>query len=309
MTEVITLAHLSDLHMSPLKGFTPRHWNVKRGLGFLNWQRGRRFVHSRDVLQRLVADMLMHNPDHVAVTGDLVNIGLPAEYEAALGWLESVGSPDRVSVVPGNHDIYVHLRSDPGVRRWDSYMRPDDWGSRLNGAGRDGFPYVRRIGGLALIGLNSAVPTKPFVAAGRLGSDQLAALGPVLDLTREAGLVQVILIHHPPIPGNAPRLRGLVDAPELQQVIGRHGAELILHGHNHRDVVTRVSHAAGQTTVIGICSGSASRAHHGEPLARYNLLRFRAAQNSGERPRIELHARGLAEPGGAIVDLDRRALI
>ena len=49
-------------------------------------------------------------------------------------------------------------------------MRPDDWGSRLNGAGRDGFPYVRRIGGLALIGLNSAVPTKPFVAAGRLGS-------------------------------------------------------------------------------------------------------------------------------------------
>ena len=71
-------------------------------------------------------------------------------------------------------------------------------------------------------------------------------------------------------------------------MIGRHGAELILHGHNHRDVVTRVSHAAGQTTVIGICSGSASRAHHGEPLARYNLLRFRAAQNSGERPCIEL---------------------
>lgn len=309
MTETITLAHLSDLHMSPLKGFTPRHWNVKRGLGYLNWQRGRRFVHSRDVLQRLVADMMMHAPDHVAVTGDLVNIGLPAEYETALGWLEELGSPDRVTVVPGNHDIYVHLRSDPGVRRWQPYMVADAWGAQFATPRHDGFPFVRRVGGIALIGLNSAVPTKPFVAAGRLGHPQLDALGPLLDRARAEGLVRVLLIHHPPLPGKAPRLRGLIDAPELQQVIGRHGAELILHGHNHRDLVTRVTHAAGETTVIGICSSSASRSHHGEPLARYNLLRFKPRNGPGSRIAVELHARGLAEPGGAIVDLDRRALV
>ena len=97
MTETVTLAHISDLHLSPVTGFGPRHWNLKRGLGFLNWQRGRRFVHSRDTADRLVDDMIQQDPDHVAVTGDLVNIGLPSEYEAARRWLESVGSPDRVT--------------------------------------------------------------------------------------------------------------------------------------------------------------------------------------------------------------------
>ena len=52
-------------------------------------------------------------------------------------------------------------------------MRGDD------GAG--GFPFVRRRGPLALIGLSTAVPTAPFMATGRLGDAQLARLGEMLD--------------------------------------------------------------------------------------------------------------------------------
>ena len=43
-----------------------------------------------------------------------------------------------------------------------------------------GFPFVRRRGPLALIGLSTAVPTPPFMATGRLGEAQLARLGETL---------------------------------------------------------------------------------------------------------------------------------
>ena len=34
-------------------------------------------------------------PDHIAVTGDLVNLSLPAEYAPARAWLDALGSPAR----------------------------------------------------------------------------------------------------------------------------------------------------------------------------------------------------------------------
>lgn len=306
MANTITLAHLSDVHLSPLAGFTVRHWNVKRGLGYLNWQRGRRHVHSAAVLDRLIADMRLAAPDHIAVTGDLVNLGLPAEYEKAVRWLERLGDGAGVTVVPGNHDIYTHLGSDPGVRRWLAYMSPDDWGRSLMPPAGDGFPFVRRLGPAALIGLNSAVPTPPFVAAGRLGRAQLDRLGLVLRRAAEAGLIRVVLIHHPPLPGQAPPRRALWDAADLEAVLMREGADLVLHGHNHRDMVVSRQTSHGQMLVVGIASGSAGRRHHGEPLARYNLFRL---SRDLRRPMIELHGRGLMEPGGPIVDLERQVLM
>ena len=41
MTETTTLAHISDVHLGPVAGFHPRYWDLKRGLGYLNWHRGR----------------------------------------------------------------------------------------------------------------------------------------------------------------------------------------------------------------------------------------------------------------------------
>ena len=105
MIETYTIAHLSDVHLSPIVGFYPKYWNVKRALGFANWQRGRSRVHQREVADQLIADAKALRADHIVITGDLVNLGLPKEYEAALQWLNSVGPPDRVTVVPGNHDI------------------------------------------------------------------------------------------------------------------------------------------------------------------------------------------------------------
>lgn len=301
MTATTILAHISDVHLGPLVGFHPRYWNLKRGLGYLNWHRGRVRVHLRDVADAIAADAVAQKPDHIVVTGDLANIGLPSEYDQALTWLEALGDPGRVSVVPGNHDIYTaRLHGASCLARWAPYMASDAWGVEHAAPSEDRFPYVRRVGSVALIGLNSAVPTPPFVAAGRLGARQLAAFARTLDRLGQAGMPRVVLIHHPPLPGQAPPRRGLEDAAEFERVIDAHGAELVLHGHNHRDMLAWRQWSRGHVPVVGVASASAGRAHKNEPLARYNLIRL---SKVGNEVAIEIRTRGLADRTGSIVEL------
>src|ERR1051326_3264177 len=133
---MFVLAHVSDLHMAG----RPRLAELfgKRGLGFINWQRKRKYIHRPDVLAAITRDLASQPRDHVAVTGDLVNFSLADEYKRAAGWLTALGSPHEVSVVPGNHDTYVRGTEQAPAAFWADYMRGDD--------GIDRFPYVRRRG-------------------------------------------------------------------------------------------------------------------------------------------------------------------
>jgi 3',5'-cyclic AMP phosphodiesterase CpdA len=130
MAHIVTLAHLSDVHLAPIAGFAMRYWNVKRMLGFANWQRGRVRVHLRAVADQIAADVRAQGPSHIAVTGDLANLGLPEEYQQALSWLARLGPPDGVSVVPGNHDIYSgRMRGASCLQDWAAYIASDAWGT------------------------------------------------------------------------------------------------------------------------------------------------------------------------------------
>jgi 3',5'-cyclic AMP phosphodiesterase CpdA len=303
MTTSVTVAHLSDVHLGPIAGFAPRYWNLKRALGYANWVRSRRRAHLRPVLERIIADLEAQAPDHVAITGDLVNIGLPQEHANALAWLESIGTPERVSVIPGNHDIYSRLGGDPGTDRWAGYMASDAEGAAHAGHG-EAFPFVRMLGRVALIGVNSAVPMPPLVASGRVGGEQLARLAAILERLGGAEVFRLVLVHHPPLPGQARRYRDLQDAPALQAVLARHGAELVLHGHNHLNMLAWCRTAAGRVPVVGAPSASLGRPHKAEPLARYNLYRI-----AGPPWTIELIGRGLEHADGGVVELERRMLI
>lgn len=305
MSQTVTLAHLSDIHLGPLPALPIRYLGVKRGLGYLNWHRGRRRVHRREALDLITADLARQAPDHIAVTGDLVNIALPQEFENARAWLQDLGPAASVSVVPGNHDIYTTLGRDAGVARWRPFMSSDAEGLRAGGRGEGLFPYVRRVGPLALIGLNSAVPTPPFVASGRVGAASLGALGGLLDRLGAMGLVRVLMIHHPPLVGQAPPSRALQDAADLEAVLRRHGVEVALHGHNHRDMLAWREGPAGRFVALGIASASAARLHHGEPLARYALLVFKP-ETVGLR--LSLVTRGLSAPDGPVAEIARRDL-
>lgn len=307
MMKPLVIAHLTDVHLGPIVGFFPRYWNLKRGLGTVNWWRSRRRAFRRDVLDRIVADLHAQAPDHIVVTGDLTNIGLPQEHVGALGWLKSLGPAERVTVIPGNHDIYSGIGTDPGTRRWAHYMASDAAGSALLRASNilpgAEFPFVRVLGNVALIGLNSAVPTPPLLASGRLGKAQLDMLAALLAEAKAAGLLRLVLIHHPPLPGQASRQRGLQDADAMQRVLRAHGAELVIHGHNHRSMLAWCPSPSGAVPIVGAPSASLGLRHGREDLARYNLYRL-----DGPPWTVDLVGRGLAEPGGPIRELERRSL-
>jgi predicted MPP superfamily phosphohydrolase len=123
MTDAFTLAHLSDPHLPPLPAARLRDLTGKRALGYLNWTRNRHKYHRREVLDALVADMQAQRPDHIAVTGDLVNLALESEFAPAQAWLESVGTPQQVTVVPGNHDAYVRATRHRFAGAFEQYLR------------------------------------------------------------------------------------------------------------------------------------------------------------------------------------------
>ena len=244
------LAHLSDVHLSPLAGARWRALANKRLVGYINWTRNRHKVHRRDKLDMLLHDIGLHAPDHIAVTGDLVNLGLPEEFIAAMNWLQDLGTPDYVSVVPGNHDAYVKLRNDPGFERWRPYMVSNEGGRAYAGEGA-GFPYMKRYGDVALIGLSSAVPTMPFIASGKLGAAQIKCADQILEKTAGDGLCRVVLIHHPPLNGRSNWYHGLSDAKAFGNALASRGAELVLHGHWHSQSTNSIPGPRGEYSRYG----------------------------------------------------------
>jgi 3',5'-cyclic AMP phosphodiesterase CpdA len=296
-----TLAHLSDPHLAPLPKPRPRELMGKRALGYLNWVRNRHARHAREVVDDLTADLLAQSPDHVAVTGDLVNIGLEAEYAPARTWLETLGSPRDVTLVPGNHDAYVASTFPRCAELWRDYMLGDD--APL--AARVRFPYVRRRGPLLLIGVSTAVPTAPFMATGRLGSqqrDELAAL-----LTRHAAddCFRVLMIHHPLRSSRSRTHKRLTDSAALLELLRRHGVQLILHGHDHEHSLMWFDGPAGRIPAVGVPSASAVDDSKHDPAA-YNL--FRVARD-GDAWRCHWTVRGLRSAEPAIRELRQQELL
>jgi 3',5'-cyclic AMP phosphodiesterase CpdA len=257
-----TLAHLSDPHIPPLP--KPRLIELagKRALGYLNWTRNRHKYQRREALDALVADLQTQAPDHIAVTGDLVNLALRAEFAPALAWLEGVGPPDRVTAIPGNHDAYVGATRHLFGETFLNYIAGDD----ANG----GFvPAVRRRGPITLISLSTAVPTAPLLATGTLGRDQLASLDRVLAQLAGEDTFRVLLVHHP-LRSDA-RHKRLTDSADLLALIKRHGVELVLHGHDHVHSTLWIEGPNGEVPAIGVPSASAL-AHGRYPAAAYNLF-------------------------------------
>ena len=299
-----TLAHLSDPHLPPLPAPRLSELAGKRVLGYLNWTRNRRKYYRREVLDALVSDMQAQGPDHVAMTGDVLNLAIEAEYAPALKWLESVGPPDRVTAIPGNHDAYVRLHPERGTRHWQPYMESNEAGELLVPTPPTLFPFVRRFGDVALVALSSAIPTMPFIAAGKVGSLQRDLLGEALTRLGREGLFRVVLIHHPPLPGQAGWYRGLRDAGRTTRVMKQNGVELVLHGHNHEQTVFEFETVSGPAVVVGV--PSASEAVEGRlPAARYNEYSI-ARVDGGFR--CEMVGRAVADVGEHIWECERRVL-
>ena len=196
--------------------------------------------------RRCGEDLRAEAPDHLALTGDLSNLSLDGEWRAALRWLEQQGAaPATATVIPGNHDAYVAevVRAGTFEKLFGPFQTGDvdgvASGAGENGAGggdgRERYPFVRLRGPLALIGVNSCVATGNLGAWGQVGSEQLARLEALLGHAEVARRIRVVLIHHPPVMHKGGEARNLKDRDALAAVLARAGADIVLHGHDHRD--------------------------------------------------------------------------
>jgi 3',5'-cyclic AMP phosphodiesterase CpdA len=265
---MITLAHISDVHLAPLPPFRWIELANKRITGYLNWRLRRHNTLAGDGLNTLVRHMREQKPDFTAITGDLVNLGLEAEANSAFNWLQTVGTPDEVCVSPGNHDAYVRNSLDYNNALWGEYMS----GETLDDAQ---FPFVRRVGDVAVISCSSAVPSGPTFALGRFEQDQADRLARILKMMGDAGYFRVVMIHHPPnLEARHVRL-GLYGAKRFRQAVAANGAELVLHGHTHKSSIFAIPGLTGDVPVIGVAAAGAAQSEGGgEDPARYNLFKI-----------------------------------
>lgn len=273
---MFTLAHLSDVHLGPLpQGAVFRDFALKRLVGAVSWTVIRRKLHLPPVADTIAADIVAARPDHIAFTGDAVNIAALAEFPRAAAWMQHLGDGATMTFVPGNHDAYVEVPWRDGL----SHMAPWMTGemrvaeTALGASLATPFPFVRLRKNVALIGLSSAVPQNLRKAGGTLGAVQLKSLGPLLRDLRERGFARVVMIHHPPFPGLAIARKALTDAAALRDVIAAEGAELLLHGHNHRHMVNALPTRFGTAHAVGVPSASMAVAGRHTPAA-WNLYRI-----------------------------------
>ena len=301
---MIEIAHLTDLHIGPLPRARISELLSKRILGFLSWHRKRHRIHTPETLDALLDDLSAMPPDHIVITGDLVNISLPGEFVRAANWLERLGRSEDAMLIPGNHDAYV----DGGYRErwglWRAWMRSDD---RSDGR----FPLVRRFGSVAVIGLSSAVPSPVGCAYGRLGDTQIQELEKTLRRLGDDGLFRIVLVHHPPLVGIGAR-RNLRDGEEFRRVVGAVGAELILSGHEHRFELGEIAGPSGGVPVVVGPSASADDHHHPleggyvrlriDPAARSIMLQRRCIEQRTGRFVVRESGMVVERQGGLVLD-------
>jgi 3',5'-cyclic AMP phosphodiesterase CpdA len=267
---VYRLAHVTDPHFRSFDGARMVDFMGKRAIGALNLVVNRRRKHKMELLSALAADLRDQRPDHLALTGDLSNVALEAEWRAALHWIEGLGAdPQSVTVIPGNHDAYVPDVVDRGVfeSMFGRYQTADVPG------GTDVYPFLRLRGPVALVSVNSCVATRGLGAWGRIGDAQLERMEAALTSPAARERTRVVLLHHPPVRHKGVEDRNLRDRQAFVDALGRSGADLVLHGHDHEDESATIAGPDGRgIPVVG--AGSASYSGGAARRARYNIYEF-----------------------------------
>ncbi|MGV8938923.1 MAG: metallophosphoesterase family protein [Allorhizobium sp.] len=264
------LAHISDIHLGPLPQLTFRELASKRITGYVNWHRNRRKHLFTNALDMITEDIPRHEPDHLAITGDLVNLASGIEIRIAAKWLKDTGGPLDTSLVPGNHDAYVPGAHDKAMAAWYDYVRGDDdpmiWHDK-----HKLFPYIRRRGPVALIGCSTSQATPPFSAGGYFSDRQARETADLLKAAGEEGLFRVVMIHHPPIRGAASSHKRMIGIRRFAAAMSTGGAELVLHGHTHLNTINWLESPGQRLPVVGIASASQGPGAT-KPPAAYNLF-------------------------------------
>jgi len=253
----------------------------KRLTGYANLVLRRGRVHRREFL-KAVLDEALRSADHLVVTGDITNLALDSEFDDARQMLDAAARSVEITVVPGNHDIYLPsvFRERRFPRFFGQFLQSDLPQFALD-LPTGPYPCVKLRGSVAIIALSSGVPRPPFVSAGYVGKAQLAALELVLQHPEVARRMPVVLIHHPPVDERIRLVQlrdGLVDGPALHRALDPLARGLVLFGHLHVRWRSRQLTRAGALDVV--CASGAAL-DHPDPAVRAGFNAYEIDEEGG----------------------------
>ena len=262
--EAFRFVQLSDPHLSSPSYTNPLQISNKRILGYLSWLRNRRHTHKRWVLDLAIKKIQQLQASHCVITGDLTHIGLQNEFEQVAQWLAQVGNASDITVIPGNHDLYVNERWDRSFAKWENYMRGDDHHQLKPIPSNDAlqrlehsFPSIRIRGNVAFISVSSIFAAPWFRATGRIDQKQLNKLQQLLQEPHLKDLCKVLLIHHPVTTQSITMRKCLLNHTQLTEVLYNTPVQLVLHGHGHKTSIEKLPCCKGyEIPVIGAASSS-----------------------------------------------------
>jgi 3',5'-cyclic-AMP phosphodiesterase len=254
----LRIGHISDLHVSDRRRY-PRN-------GFLARDCDR---HSTRLLKGLLAALRSAELDHLVVTGDLTLSSEVSEFERVAEMLRPWAEKGRLTVVPGNHDVWTSEAHANG--RFLRTIGPDGRGMRRSAATYP-LPVVLSPE-VVLVALDSARHgEEPFETPGSLGPAQLQATREMVRDHAKQGRVVLLALHHhlvlPPerVPSDACVSKmPLADADKVVRLVAELPVAAVLHGHRHCAFRVDLPGAGGPTPVL--CAGSASRVAD-EPVRR-----------------------------------------
>lgn len=243
-----TLAHVSDLHLSP-----------------------RYFPERSDWFRSSLEQCLVHGADHIVITGDITNQARPEEFEhfrKIVGEFNLLDS-SKATVVIGNHDIFGGPYHAEDVLEFPSTCKTTLYHDKVNEFYRytkelftgvrflseeSIFPFVKTLGDIAIVGMNSVAewsPLKnPLGSNGMVYDRQFNSVKSYLRHTpHEESHVFIAMHHHfhkkkvQKRGSKLERLWSAIEAATIQmrkkkrllKLFSETGVDGILHGHVHRN--------------------------------------------------------------------------
>ena len=252
------LGHISDLHLSdrgryPRNGFVPRDCDK----------------YSVRLAQRILEELEAAGVDHLVVTGDLTLSSEATEFERAAKLLRRWADAGKLTVVPGNHDVWT--AESVKTARFLRMVGPDGRGMRRPEAT---YPFAALpTPEVAIVAVDSAqFGEEPHDTPGVIGSAQLQACRELVREHVKEGRAVLLALHHhlllprERIPSDALVARTpLLDADKVVRMVSDVRIAAVLHGHRHCAFRVDIPGAAGPTPVL--CAGSAARVSD-EPVRR-----------------------------------------